>query len=65
MQRKSLSGACFLGHVTTLEDMVRRTFEEIMRVYNTQAWYEKISNFFTDRIQQIDLFGVAVSFQPS
>lgn len=64
-KEKLLSAHVFLGEVTTLDEMVRRTFEEILKASNTQTWYEKISDFFKDKIEQIDLFGVAVSFRPT
>jgi hypothetical protein len=64
-KEKLLSVHVFLGQVTSLEEMVRRVFEELIKVSNTQSWYGKISDYFKDKIQQIDLFGVAVSFNPS
>ncbi len=64
-KEKLLSVHVFLGQVTSLDEMVRRVFEELIKVSNTQSWYEKISGYFKDKIQQIDLFGVAVSFNPS
>jgi len=64
-KEKLLSVHVFLGQVTSLDEMVRRIFEDIIKVSNTQSWYGKISDYFTGRIKQIDLFGVAVSFNPS
>lgn len=64
-KEKLLSVHVFLGEVTTLDEMVRRTFEEILKASNTQTWYEKISDYFKDKIEQIDLFGLAVSFRPT
>jgi hypothetical protein len=64
-KEKLLSVHVFLGQVTSLDEMVRRIFEELIKVSNTQSWYDKISDYFKDKIQQIDLFGVAVSFNPS
>lgn len=60
-----LSIHVFLGQVTSLDEMVRRVFEELIKVSNTQSWWGKISDYFKGKIQQIDLFGVAVSFNPS
>ncbi len=64
-KEKLLSVHVFLGQVTSLDEMVRRVFEELLKVSNTQSWYDKISGYFNDKIQQIDLFGVALSFNPS
>lgn len=64
-KERLLSVHVFLGQVTSLDEMVRRVFEELIRVSNTQSWYEKISDYFSNKIKQIDLFGVALSFNPS
>lgn len=54
----------FLGEVTTLEEMARRVIEQILKESNSQPWYNKISGYFRGYIEQLDLFGVAVSFRP-
>jgi len=64
-KERLLSVHVFLGQVTSLDEMVRRVFEELLKVSNTQSWYGKISGYFENKIQQIDLFGVAVSFHPT
>jgi len=64
-KERLLSVHVFLGQVTSLDEMVRRIFEDIIKVSNTQSWYGKISDYFKGKVQQIDLFGVAVSFKPS
>lgn len=64
-KERLLSVHVFLGQVTSLDEMVRRVFEELLKASNTQSWYGKISGYFEDKIQQIDLFGVAVSFHPT
>ncbi|MCU0637668.1 MAG: ATP-binding protein [Methanothrix sp.] len=64
-KERLLSVHVFLGQVTSLDEMVRRVFEELLKASNTQSWYGKISGYFENKIQQIDLFGVAVSFHPT
>jgi len=64
-KERLLSVHVFLGQVTSLDEMVRRVFEELLKVSNTQSWYGKISGYFENKIQQIDLVGVAVSFHPT
>lgn len=64
-KERLLSVHVFLGQVTNLDEMVRRVFEELLKVSNTQSWYGKISDYFENKIQQIDLFGVAISFHPT
>ena len=64
-KERLLSVHVFLGQVTSLDEMVRRVFEELLKASNTQSWYGKISGYFENKIQQIDLFGVAISFHPT
>ena len=54
----------FLGGVSTLEELVRRIFEQILKEANTQTWFTKISGFFGKYIQSIGLFGISVGFNP-
>jgi energy-coupling factor transporter ATP-binding protein EcfA2 len=54
----------FLGGVATLEELVRRIFEGILKETNTQTWFSKISGFFGKYIKKVDLFGISVSFNP-
>jgi len=54
-----------LGGVTKLEEMTRRTFEQILKEANTQKLRDKISSFFKKYVIQLDLFGISLSFNPS
>jgi AAA ATPase-like protein len=54
----------FLGGVTTLEEFVRRIFEQILKEANKQTMFDKISGYFGKYIKQVDLFGISVSFNP-
>lgn len=54
----------FLGGVSTLEELVRKIFEEIVKETNTQSFFSKIKELFGDYINEIGLFGVSVSFNP-
>lgn len=53
-----------LGGVTSLEDIVRHVLEGVLRETREQDWFERISDLFGDRIQQVGLFGVSVKFDP-
>ncbi len=55
----------YLGGVTTLEEMVRRVFERLLRDSIDKPWYGKIQEFFGNHIRQVDLFGVTVEFSAS
>jgi len=54
----------FLGGVTSLEELVRKIFEEVLKASNNKNWFYKISDFFGHYIDQVGLFGVSLSFNP-
>lgn len=55
-----------LAGVTSLREMVRRTFEGLATEgIATQApWYQRIKDFFGEYVKRVDLFGVEVEFRP-
>lgn len=54
----------FLGGVSSLEDMVRKVFDELLKEASTQTWYQKVAQLFGTHIKQIGLFGISVTFNP-
>ena len=54
----------FLGGVDTLEELVRRIFEQLLKAAHGQKWFEKLRAFFGDFVTEVDLFGVSVAFAP-
>lgn len=52
----------FLGGVTSLDEMVRRTFDRLVKESVEKTWHEKVLQFFGNHIQQAGLFGVSVGF---
>lgn len=54
----------FLGRVSTLEEMVRHIFEQILKETKGQTWFKDITKFFGKYIKEIGLFGISVSFVP-
>jgi len=54
----------FLGGISDIPELVRRIFEQILQESNSQNWFKKISGFFGQYIQKVDLFGLTVSFNP-
>ncbi len=54
-----------LGGVDTLEEMVRRIFERLLRESIDKPWYEKTKNFLGNHIRQLDIFGLTVEFSAS
>jgi hypothetical protein len=54
----------FLGGASTLEEMVRYTFEQILKETKGQPIFKNIGKFFGKYIREIGLFGISVSFNP-
>ena len=55
----------FLGGVTSLEEMVRRVFDRLLKESVGTSWHDKVRKFFGNRIRQVDLFGISVEFGAS
>ena len=54
----------FLGGVTTLEELVRRILEELVKVGWDKLWSNRISDILGDHVRQVGLFGIKIEFQP-
>jgi len=55
----------FSGGVMTLEELVRRIFEQILKEVDMQKTLsDKLYGFFNRYVKQVDLFGISVSFNP-
>lgn len=54
-----------LGGVTTLEELTRRIFEELVDSGWDKPWYNRIAEFLGDHVKQVGLFGIKIEFQPS
>ncbi|HDH57127.1 MAG TPA: ATP-binding protein [Bacteroidetes bacterium] len=55
----------FLGGVTTLEELVRKLFDQLLKDSVEKAWHEKIKDVFGTHIKQVGLFGVSLEFGAS
>ena len=55
----------FLGGVGTLEEMVRRIFERLLKASLDEPWHQKIVNFFGNRVRKVGLFGLSLEFEAS
>ncbi|MBI3951047.1 MAG: ATP-binding protein [Acidobacteria bacterium] len=53
----------FLGGVTSLEEMVRRVFDRLLKESVGTVWHEKVKKFFGNRIREVGLFGISVEFE--
>lgn len=52
----------FLGGVESLEEMVRRIFERLLRASAATPWFSRVKNFLGNHIKQLDIFGLTVEF---
>jgi hypothetical protein len=52
----------FLGGATTLEEMVKRTFDKLVKDNVGKPWYEKIKGFLGEHVREVGLFGINVEF---
>ena len=50
----------FLGGVRDLKEMLRRTFERLLKESIDKPWHEKVKGFFGDRVRKVGLFGVTL-----
>jgi AAA+ ATPase superfamily predicted ATPase len=55
----------FLGGVISLEEMVRRVFDRLLKESVETSWHEKMKDFFGSKIRQVGLFGISVEFEAS
>jgi AAA+ ATPase superfamily predicted ATPase len=55
----------FLGGVTSLEEMVRRVLDRLLKESADKIWFGKIKDFFGRHIKQVGLFGVSLEFDAS
>lgn len=53
-----------LSEATTLEELVRRVFEQVLKAAHAQPWFEKVKSFFGSFVKEIGLFGISVAFAP-
>jgi AAA+ ATPase superfamily predicted ATPase len=53
----------FLGGVDTLPEMVRRTFDRLLKDSLERPWHQKIRELFGKHVRQIGLFGISVELE--
>lgn len=61
-ERESQVAGChvFLGGVQDLKEMLRRTFDRLLKESMDKPWHEQIKNFFGNRVRKVGLFGVTL-----
>lgn len=61
-ERESAFAGChvFLGGVGDLKEMLRRTFDRLLKESMDEPWHGQIRKFFGDRVRKVGLFGVTL-----
>ena len=59
-ESKTVGCHVFLGGVHELEEMLRRTFDRLLKDSMDKPWHESIKDFFGNRIRKVGLFGVTL-----
>jgi len=52
----------FLGGVLSLEEMVRRVFDRLLKESIDKPWHAEVRKFFGNHIRKVGLFGVSLEF---
>ncbi len=52
----------FLGGVSSMQEMVRRIFEKILKDNIDRPWHQKIKSFLGEHVKEVGLFGVSIEF---
>ena len=50
----------FLGGASTLDDMLRQTFDRMLKESASQPWRDTIRKFFGDHVQEVGLLGITL-----
>ncbi|NUN97667.1 MAG: AAA family ATPase [Candidatus Omnitrophica bacterium] len=55
----------FLGGVHTLEEMIRRILERLIRESRDRPWFETVRRIFGDHVKEVGLFGITLELDSS
>jgi len=53
----------FLGGVSELTEMARRTFDRLLKESVDRPWHQKVRTFLGNHVRKVGLFGVTVGFE--
>lgn len=61
-ERESSVAGChvFLGGVQDLKEMVRRTFDRLLKESMDTSWHSQVRDFFGDSVREVGLFGISL-----
>lgn len=55
----------FLGGVSSLDGLVQKVFEGLLKRSEKESWSKKVRKFFGKNVEEVGLFGVNLKFTPS
>jgi hypothetical protein len=65
-REKDVAGShVFLGGVRDLTEMIRRTFDRILKDSMERPWHSKVRQFFGQHVREVGLFGISVELSVS
>lgn len=53
----------FLGGVSELTEMARRTFDRLLKESVDRPWHQKVRRFLGNHVREVGLFGITVGFE--
>lgn len=53
----------FLGGVQDLREMLRQTFDRLLKESVDKPWHQQLMEFFGDRVQKVGLFGISLELK--
>jgi hypothetical protein len=54
----------FLGGIGSLDDVVKKVFDELLKRVEKETWAQKVRGLFGKNIEEVGLFGISVKFNP-
>jgi hypothetical protein len=54
----------FLGGVSTLDEIVKRIFDELLKRSEKESWSKKVKALFGKNIEEVGMFGINIKFNP-
>jgi hypothetical protein len=54
----------YMGGAKTVEEAVRRIFDQVAKIGQGENWFAPISKLFGKHLKTLDLFGIQLGFQP-
>lgn len=60
---RAIAVHAFLGGVASVEELVKRVFDRLLKESVRRGWYDRVKEMFGKHVQEVGLFGISVEFQ--